>query len=58
MVGDKAGHFRTGTVGEGTDASDLTLPGVQAELVEAVLATNLRILFAWQRVALRSIWRL
>ena len=28
------------------------------EAVEAVLATNLRILFAWQRVALRSIWRL
>ena len=40
MVGDKAGHFRTGTVGEGTDASDLALPGVQAELVEAVLATG------------------
>ena len=40
VVGDKAGHFRTGTVGEGTDASDLTLPGVQAELVEAVLATG------------------
>ena len=40
VVGDKAGHFRTGTVGEGTDASELTLPGVQAELVEAVLATG------------------
>lgn len=40
VVGDKAGHFRTGTVGEGTDASDLSLPGVQPELVEAVLATG------------------
>jgi beta-glucosidase len=40
VVGDKAGHFRTGTVGEGTDAADLTLPGVQAELVEAVVATG------------------
>ena len=40
VVGDKAGHFRTGTVGEGTDAADLLLPGVQAELVEAVLATH------------------
>jgi beta-glucosidase len=39
VVGDKAGHFRTGTVGEGTDTSDLTLPGVQAEMLEAVLAT-------------------
>ena len=29
-----------------------------SEAVEAVLATNLRILFALQRVALRSIWRL
>lgn len=40
VVGDKAGHFRTGTVGEGTDASDLSLPGVQGALVEAVLATG------------------
>ena len=40
VVGDKAGHFRTGTVGEGTDTADLSLPGVQGELVEAVLATG------------------
>jgi beta-glucosidase-like glycosyl hydrolase len=40
VVGDRAGHFRTGTVGEGTDAIDLVLPGVQPELVEAVLATG------------------
>lgn len=37
VVGDKAGHFRRGTVGEGTDTDDLTLPGVQAELADAVL---------------------
>lgn len=29
-----------------------------SEAAEAVLATNLRILFAWQRVALRAFWRL
>jgi beta-glucosidase-like glycosyl hydrolase len=40
VVGDRAGHFRTGTVGEGSDAWDLRLPGVQPELVEAVLATG------------------
>lgn len=40
VVGDRAGHFRTGTVGEGTDTADLSLPGVQGELVEAVLATG------------------
>jgi beta-glucosidase len=40
VVGDKAGHFRIGTVGEGTDTDDLSLPGVQPALVEAVLATG------------------
>ena len=40
VIGDKAGHFRTGTVGEGTDSSDLSLPGVQPELVDAVLDTG------------------
>ena len=39
-VGDKAGHFRSGTVGEGSDTDDLSLPGVQGELVDAVLATG------------------
>lgn len=37
VVGDKAGHFRTGTVGEGTDTDSLALPGVQGALVDAVL---------------------
>lgn len=40
VVGDKAGHFRTGTVGEGTDTDDLSLPGGQEELVEAVFETG------------------
>lgn len=40
VVGDKAGHFRMGTVGEGTDTADLSLPGVQARLVDEVLATG------------------
>ncbi|GIJ32618.1 beta-xylosidase/alpha-l-arabinosidase [Micromonospora sediminimaris] len=39
-VGDRAGMFGRGTSGEGCDAVDLELPGVQAELVRAVLATG------------------
>ncbi|MEV1320486.1 glycoside hydrolase family 3 N-terminal domain-containing protein [Micromonospora arborensis] len=39
-VGDRAGMFGRGTSGEGCDATDLRLPGVQAELVRAVLATG------------------
>ena len=39
-VGDLAGLFGQGTSGEGCDVVDLTLPGVQADLVEAVLATG------------------
>ncbi|MFI7707870.1 glycoside hydrolase family 3 N-terminal domain-containing protein [Nonomuraea sp. NPDC049480] len=39
-VGDRAGLFGRGTSGEGCDATDLNLPGVQAELVQAVLATG------------------
>jgi beta-glucosidase-like glycosyl hydrolase len=40
VVGDLAGLFGLGTSGEGCDAEDLRLPGVQAELVEALLATT------------------
>lgn len=40
VVGDKAGHFQIGTVGEGTDTTDLSLPGGQAALVAAVVATG------------------
>jgi len=36
-VGDLAGLFQTGTVGEGSDADSLDLPGVQQQLLEAVV---------------------
>jgi beta-glucosidase len=39
-VGDLAGLFQTGTVGEGSDADSLELPGVQQQLLEAVVATG------------------
>ncbi|MCR2813229.1 glycoside hydrolase family 3 C-terminal domain-containing protein [Microbacterium sp. zg.Y1090] len=40
VVGDRAGLFGRGTVGEGNDVESLDLPGVQRELVEAVAATG------------------
>ena len=40
VVGDQAGLFGRGTVGEGCDRDSLELPGVQRELVEAVVATG------------------
>ena len=40
VVGDQAALFGRGTVGEGCDRDDLELPGVQRDLVEAVLATG------------------
>jgi beta-glucosidase len=39
-VGDLAGLFQTGTVGEGSDADSLDLPGVQQQLLQAVVATG------------------
>jgi beta-xylosidase len=39
-LGDQAGMFGRGTSGEGSDAPDLRLPGVQGELLEAVLAAG------------------
>lgn len=39
-VGDLAGLFGLGTSGEGCDAVDLRLPGIQEELVERVLSTG------------------
>lgn len=39
-VGDRSGLFGHGTSGEGCDVPDLSLPGVQHQLVEAVLATG------------------
>ncbi|GIH22219.1 glycosyl hydrolase [Acrocarpospora phusangensis] len=40
VVGDRAGMFGQGTSGEGCDAEDLRLPGVQEDLVAAVAATG------------------
>jgi beta-xylosidase len=40
VVGDQAGLFGRGTVGEGNDSESLELPGVQRDLVEAVVATG------------------
>jgi len=40
VVGDQAGLFGRGTVGEGNDVQSLELPGVQRRLVEALVATG------------------
>ncbi len=39
-LGDRAGLFGRGTSGEGCDAADLTLPGAQQALLDAVLETG------------------
>ncbi|MCS5734076.1 beta-xylosidase/alpha-l-arabinosidase [Herbiconiux daphne] len=41
VVGDRAGLFGRGTVGEGNDVESLELPGVQRQLVEAVAQTGI-----------------
>ncbi|WP_320130088.1 glycoside hydrolase family 3 N-terminal domain-containing protein [uncultured Sphaerochaeta sp.] len=40
VVGDIVGLFQRGTVGEGSDVSSLALPGVQQQLVTAILETG------------------
>ena len=40
FVGDLAGLFQTGTVGEGSDTDSLQLPGVQQEMLRQVIATG------------------
>ncbi|MGY0385784.1 beta-xylosidase/alpha-l-arabinosidase [Nocardioides sp. WG-D5] len=40
VVGDQAGLFGRGTVGEGNDSESLELPGVQRELVTEIVATG------------------
>lgn len=40
VVGDRAGLFGVGTVGEGNDVESLALPGAQRALVEAAVATG------------------
>lgn len=44
VVGDQAGLFGRGTSGEGCDATNLDLPGVQRQLVEAVLETGVPVI--------------
>jgi beta-glucosidase-like glycosyl hydrolase len=39
-LGDLAGLFQTGTISEGSDTDSLSLPGVQQQLLEAVVATG------------------
>ncbi|MGV8897012.1 MAG: glycoside hydrolase family 3 N-terminal domain-containing protein [Rhodoglobus sp.] len=43
VVGDQAGLFGRGTVGEGCDRDSLELPGVQRQLVEAILDAGNRV---------------
>ncbi|MFB8116819.1 glycoside hydrolase family 3 N-terminal domain-containing protein [Streptomyces sp. NPDC055962] len=40
VLGDRAGLFGRGTSGEGCDVADLSLPGLQGELLDALLATG------------------
>lgn len=40
FLGDLAGLFQSGTIGEGSDTDTLDLPGVQQQLLEAVVATG------------------
>ncbi|MFG2626626.1 glycoside hydrolase family 3 N-terminal domain-containing protein [Streptomyces sp. NPDC048473] len=40
VLGDRAGLFGRGTSGEGCDTADLSLPGVQGELLDELLATG------------------
>ncbi|GAA1014960.1 MULTISPECIES: glycoside hydrolase family 3 N-terminal domain-containing protein [Streptomyces] len=40
VLGDRSGLFGRGTSGEGCDVADLNLPGVQGELLDALVATG------------------
>jgi beta-xylosidase len=40
VLGDEAGHFGRGSSGEGCDAPDLRLPGIQGDLLEELVATG------------------
>jgi beta-xylosidase len=40
VLGDEAGHFGRGSSGEGCDADDLRLPGIQADLLDQLVATG------------------
>ncbi|MYT95739.1 glycosyl hydrolase [Streptomyces sp. SID8350] len=45
-LGDRAGLFGRGTSGEGCDAPDLVLPGVQRQLLDALLDTGTPVVVA------------
>ena len=40
VVGDRSGLFGRGTSGEGCDAADLSLPGIQGQLLDALIGTG------------------
>lgn len=40
VLGDEAGNFGRGTSGEGCDAADLQLPGIQADLLDELVGTG------------------
>ncbi|MFJ6084136.1 glycoside hydrolase family 3 N-terminal domain-containing protein [Streptomyces sp. NPDC092369] len=40
VLGDRAGLFGRGTSGEGCDVADLQLPGIQGDLLDALVATG------------------
>ncbi|MGX4690351.1 beta-xylosidase/alpha-l-arabinosidase [Streptomyces sp. JNUCC 63] len=40
VLGDRSGLFGRGTSGEGCDVADLSLPGVQGELLDALVGTG------------------
>ncbi|WP_234361367.1 glycoside hydrolase family 3 N-terminal domain-containing protein [Plantactinospora sp. BB1] len=40
VLGDRAGMFGSGTSGEGCDVADLRLPGIQEELLDALVETG------------------
>ena len=44
VMGDQAGLFGRGTSGEGCDVDSLDLPGVQGELLDALLATGVPVI--------------
>lgn len=44
VLGDQAGLFGRGTSGEGCDVADLQLPGVQADLLDALVSTGVPVI--------------
>lgn len=44
VLGDQAGLFGRGTSGEGCDVADLQLPGIQADLLDALVSTGVPVI--------------